>query len=111
MTGIAKALQQGQTALLRQGFAPGDADVVHPEGGHALAQGVHGLALAAVERISRVAIAAAQGATGQAHEYRRHPGRLALALQRAKHLGDAHPLASGQVGALSGGRIHRRCGY
>ena len=41
------------------------------------------------EGIGTVAVLAAQGATGQAHEYRGQPSRSRFTLQRVKDFGDA----------------------
>ena len=48
---------------------------------------------AAMERIGRIAILAAQRAAGQAHEYGRYAGSIGLTLQRVKDLRELEPHA------------------
>ena len=62
------------------------------ESAHIVKNRGEGFSLAAAEGVGRVAIDAAQRATGQADEHRRPAHRTRFALQRQENLGDAQAL-------------------
>src|SRR5690606_8226546 len=81
VAGVAQALQQADTALLRQRLATGDADVADTVPRDLGEDAVVVPPLAAMEGVGGVAVLAAQRATGQAHEHRRPADAPRLALQ------------------------------
>src|SRR5690606_15498245 len=89
VTGVAQAPQQRQGVGLGQWLATGDADVTRLEAGDLLEDRIEAANGAATEGIGTVAVLAAQGATGEAHEYRGQPSRSRFTLQRVKDFGNA----------------------
>src|SRR5688572_486081 len=67
-SGLAQVRQEGRARLLCERLAPGDAHVPGTRFPRLVHQPRHGAPLPAVERVSRVAVLAAQRATGQADE-------------------------------------------
>ncbi|MNZ80122.1 hypothetical protein D3C78_987500 [compost metagenome] len=89
VTGVTQALQQRQGVGLGQWLATGDADVARLEAGDLLKDRIEGADGTATEGIGTVTVLAAQGATGEAHEYRGQPSRSRFTLQGVKDFGDA----------------------
>ena len=106
--GIAEANEQRQAVGLGQRFTAGHGDIGRAVAGHVvteLGQGVHA---PTVKGVLRIAIRAAQGTAGQAHENRGPAYRIGLALQRMKNLGDTQRGIAGHGRRWRAGTEHGR---
>src|SRR5690606_2883071 len=95
--GVAQPRQQWQALRLRQGLTAGDGDIGGIQLPHLIDDVVEGLALTAVEGVFGIAVQAAQGAAGEAHEHRGQAHGAGLPLEGIEDFGDAQGVFHGGI--------------